>query len=106
MIRADWRLIFYFIPFLLIVSITLMNLVTAVIVEGALEQGKADEELMNVYKQLELEQRFPQFIQLFDKVGHEGHNDDFTLADLEKAPKELRLKLKQYMHADSLTEVF
>merc|ERR1719443_347692 len=54
LILADGFLAFYFFPFMLIVSIALMNMVTAVIVEEAIEQGKADKDLLKEYKKLDL----------------------------------------------------
>merc|ERR1719316_2376548 len=42
-------LIMYFVFFLIVVSVSLMNLVTAVIVEGAIEQGKQDKEVQKAY---------------------------------------------------------
>merc|ERR1719223_1644950 len=50
LIMEDPLLLCFFLPFILVVSISLMNLVTAVIVEGALEQGKLDREAVNKYK--------------------------------------------------------
>jgi len=51
LILQDPMLIIFFLPFILVVSIALMNLVNAVIVEGAIEQGKTDRESQSRYKQ-------------------------------------------------------
>merc|ERR1712241_810068 len=65
LIIKDPVLLVFFLPFILVVSISLMNLVTAVIVEGATEQGNQDREAQGRYKQHRLKQMLPGLRELF-----------------------------------------
>merc|ERR1740123_876125 len=65
LIMHEPLLIVFFLPFILVVSISLMNLVTAVIVEGAIEQGKTDREAQTRYKQHALNKMMPVLRGLF-----------------------------------------
>merc|ERR1712226_991594 len=51
MITYDWKLVPFFLAFWLVVSITLMNLVTATIVEGALKAAEADTIALKKYRE-------------------------------------------------------
>mmetsp|Transcript_68220 Transcript_68220/g.134806 ORF Transcript_68220/g.134806 Transcript_68220/m.134806 type:complete len:526 (-) Transcript_68220:223-1800(-) len=99
-------LVIYFIPFILLVSVSLMNLVTAVIVEGALEQGAADAEV----KRKETEKQFlkilPKLKAKFKDMDDNG-NGLLTLDEILNAPHEIKDDLSQYVEGDDgLTELF
>merc|ERR1711998_719611 len=51
LILADWTLTFYFVPFICVVTIALMNVVTATIVEEAIEQSKVNDEFQNWWRE-------------------------------------------------------
>jgi len=105
LVMYDPTLIFFFLPFILVVSISLMNLVTAVIVEGAIEQGKQDREAQSRYKMHAFNKILPSLRALFHDCDVD-QNGTVTLKELNDAPEELRKKLEEVMQADSLTELF
>lgn len=105
LITYDPFLVIFFIPFILIVSICLMNLVTAVIVEGAIEQGNQDKEAQSRYKQHKFNKMLPGLKAMFRELDKDG-NGTVTMQELQQAPEKLRQKLEQVMKADSLAELF
>merc|ERR1712008_254218 len=86
LILEDPGLMFYFIPFILIVSVSLMNLVTAVIIEGAIEQGNQDREVMARYKQHSFKQMQPHLRQMFKDIDMNSDNS-ITREELLQAPE-------------------
>merc|ERR550534_3217238 len=72
LVKADPLLILFFLPLIFIVSVSLMNLVTAVIVEGAIEQGKQDREAHSKYKAQRFEQLRPALEALFAQLDADG----------------------------------
>lgn len=105
LIIHDPFLIIFFIPFILIVSICLTNLVTAVIVEGAIEQGNHDKDAQARYKQYKFQKMLPSLKKMFQDLDLDG-NGTVTLAELNASPKEMREQLEEVMKADSLAELF
>eukprot|EP00931_Biecheleriopsis_adriatica_P056921 TRINITY_DN33762_c0_g1_i1.p1 TRINITY_DN33762_c0_g1~~TRINITY_DN33762_c0_g1_i1.p1 ORF type:complete len:621 (-),score=129.20 TRINITY_DN33762_c0_g1_i1:177-2039(-) len=81
--------------YIALVAIVFMNLVTAVIVENAIENSKADEEAQLVIKEEENRKLFKTFTQLFHVMDEDG---DGTLTaqefDNAFATPELERKLK------------
>lgn len=56
----------FFVSFILIVSVALMNLVTAVIVEGAIEQANKDKEVQQAYKAQQVQMKLPELKNMFE----------------------------------------
>ncbi|CAD7956622.1 unnamed protein product [Amoebophrya sp. A25] len=75
MIKVQPFLIFYFMPFILIVSIAMMNLVTAVLVENALESSKNDKEMNAVYAKIKLEAMMPEIKKMFNTLDADGSGE-------------------------------
>merc|ERR1712129_263933 len=106
LVSEDPMLIILFLPFILIVSISLMNLVTAVIVEGAIEQGKQDRDSLMRYKAYSFKKMLPRLKDMFRKMDKDG-DGTLTLRELERAPKKIKEDLEQYLQqSDSLIELF
>jgi len=106
LVAEDPVLILLFLPFVLIVSISLMNLVTAVVVEGAIEQGKDDRESMARYKQYAFKKMLPVLKAMFHKLDKDG-DGTLTLLELKRAPERVKKQLEQYLNqSDSLAELF
>jgi len=105
LILENPALLLFFLPFILIVSISLVNLVTAVIVESAIEQGKQDREAQIRYKQHTLKNLLPGLKELF--MGLDKDKDKrITRDEIEEAPAALKHQLEVFLKADSVEELF
>eukprot|EP00931_Biecheleriopsis_adriatica_P118005 TRINITY_DN9347_c0_g1_i2.p1 TRINITY_DN9347_c0_g1~~TRINITY_DN9347_c0_g1_i2.p1 ORF type:complete len:292 (-),score=75.48 TRINITY_DN9347_c0_g1_i2:24-899(-) len=105
MISSQPYLLCFFMPFLLIVSVAMMNLVTAVIVEGAIEQSKLDREVQEEYKRQQIKAMIPSLVKLFHELD-EDCNGTLTLEELHASDDDLREELMTYMNAENLVELF
>jgi len=107
LIKEDVLLIGFFLPLILIISISLMNLVTAVIVEGAIQSGKRDREATARYKQHDFKQLVPKMRTMFKEID-QNEDNMITKNELLSAPEETRLELIDYMQGgeESLEELF
>merc|ERR1712098_828694 len=63
---------FYFGLFMLFVSVALMNLVTAVMVEGSIEQAKQDKDAMRLYEAARVGSILPRLREMFDLLDSDG----------------------------------
>jgi len=77
-----------------------MNLVTAVVVEGAIEQGKDDRESRARYKQYAFKKMLPNLKSMFHKLDKDG-DGTITLIELQHAPEAVKQQLERYLHKDS-----
>jgi len=107
LVRADPVLILFFLPLIFIVSVSLMNLVTAVIVEGAIEQGKQDREATTRYRQYAFKKLMPHLKHMFKQIDQDS-NESLSREELENAPDHIKDELQRYMQAgpDALLELF
>lgn len=97
----------YFFLLMAIVSISLMNLVTAVIVEGALEHARQDREEEQKLALVTTKQMLPEIVSLFDMVDTDS-SGEIILEEM----REFELKQNVPPHildrasVDSMTELF
>mmetsp|Transcript_5903 Transcript_5903/g.10541 ORF Transcript_5903/g.10541 Transcript_5903/m.10541 type:complete len:561 (-) Transcript_5903:23-1705(-) len=105
MIKRDPKLLIIFIPFLLIVSIALMNLVTAVIVESAIEQGRTDKEVEAEYKKQMIKEMMPSLLEMFRELDVNG-DGTITSDEIMDCGEDMKEELLKYMNAESLLELF
>jgi len=83
LIKKNAWLMFYFLGLIIIVSIALMNLVTAVLVEGALEHARQDRELEAKVGMVTAKQMLPGILSLFDAVDQDG-SGEIVIEEMEK----------------------
>jgi Ca2+-binding EF-hand superfamily protein len=95
----------YFFGFILIVSIALMNLVTAVIVEGSLEQASNDKEVAKAYQQAELKKLIPKIKDMFLALDSDG-SGTLDYDEVINAPEEVKEELSKCVPSDDLGELF
>jgi Ca2+-binding EF-hand superfamily protein len=95
----------FFISFLLVVSISLMNLVTAVIVEGSLEQASADKEVNSAYKAAAMKKMIPRIKELFAAMDVD-ESGTLDLEEVINSPLEVQEELGKVMEMDDMIELF
>jgi hypothetical protein len=105
LILQDPMLIVFFLPFILVVSIALMNLVTAVIVEGAIEQGKNDRESQSRYKAYAFKKMIPGLRAMFHKLDADG-SGTLSLEELIEAPQDVKMHFEEILNVESMVELF
>ena len=82
MVHAEPTMILYFATFMLIVSICLMNMVTAVIVESSFEQAKTDRDFAKSERSRALQKLMPQVREIFQKLDLDGSGNVIRAAYL------------------------
>eukprot|EP00927_Polykrikos_kofoidii_P084314 TRINITY_DN8848_c0_g1_i3.p1 TRINITY_DN8848_c0_g1~~TRINITY_DN8848_c0_g1_i3.p1 ORF type:complete len:849 (+),score=154.29 TRINITY_DN8848_c0_g1_i3:86-2548(+) len=95
----------YFVTFILFVSVALMNLVTAVMVEGSMQQADADREAMAALEEKRKKNLMPKLREMFEALD-EDKSGEVSLDEIESAPKELTDQLRAITKVDDLTEIF
>lgn len=105
MIKDDLWLVFFFFPFLLVVSIILMNVVTAVVIEVFLEQGKRDQETRRLWNNQRIQQLMPELKTMFHALDTDD-SGSVTLDELTSAQKDVQRDLEALMNVDSLLDLF
>jgi voltage-gated sodium channel len=98
LIRAKPVLLIFFVPIVMSISVVLMNLVTAVIVESALDRANEDKEVAKTQARKNISKLRPQiqtFFQTIDKSGHgQIHLEDVHEVRLDDLPKDIQPHIK------------
>jgi hypothetical protein len=95
----------YFLLFIFFVSIALMNLVTAVMVEGALQQANADKASARAHEEQRKKNLMPKLRQMFMNLDEDG-SGEVSLEEIRSAPDWLRDQLKNVTNTEDIGEIF
>jgi voltage-gated sodium channel len=98
-------LIFYFLAFVVIVSISLMNLVTAMMVECALDQSHEDKEVKKAYAMEKKKKKLEELRELFFQLDTDM-SGRISLEELENASEDVRYHLQEVAGTDNFNELF
>eukprot|EP00929_Paragymnodinium_shiwhaense_P080917 TRINITY_DN42247_c0_g1_i2.p1 TRINITY_DN42247_c0_g1~~TRINITY_DN42247_c0_g1_i2.p1 ORF type:complete len:557 (+),score=91.44 TRINITY_DN42247_c0_g1_i2:392-2062(+) len=99
---------FYFMAFILIVSIALMNLITALMVESAMTQAQGDREANKAYMALKRKKMIGELQILFRRLDADGSGliDFDELMSADKDVKDRLWQLLQSNDPDELHHIF
>lgn len=109
LIKTEPYLVFYFGGAYLIITILLMNLVTAVLVEDAIARSSEDTKMKARKTRRKLDSYIPQLEAIFDEVDHDG-TGDINLTELAGfVPKDgmnLDQQVLEVMRPETLEECY
>ncbi|CAE7463750.1 Catsper1 [Symbiodinium natans] len=106
LIVAKPYLAFFFLPVLIIVSVGLMNLVTAAVLENAMEHAAEEAEEQKEDIRHKVKDAIPALVDIFREIDKDG-NGTITHKELENIDIDvLPAKFLQAVHAESMTELF
>jgi len=105
LVLKEWSMMIYFIVLTLVVSIALMNLVTAVIVESSFEQAQQDTEEKKIVHKQRVMHLTPQILDIFRQIDTDG-DGTLTLSEVLHVNDELKAKLAEVAHLEEIADVF
>mmetsp|Transcript_35204 Transcript_35204/g.79436 ORF Transcript_35204/g.79436 Transcript_35204/m.79436 type:complete len:547 (-) Transcript_35204:18-1658(-) len=95
----------YFFIFMLLVSIALMNLVTAIMVESALDKSAADKEVMRMWEMDEKQKRVDRIREIFVQMDADK-SGKLTLEELTTAPEALKKEFAELVEIEDFEMLF
>jgi voltage-gated sodium channel len=95
----------FFVSFLFIVSIALMNLLTAIIVEGHMDQTRIELEVDKAYRKETQKELLPKMASIFDQLDVD-RSGTITKAELFNAPESVQSELNILMKTSDLHALF
>eukprot|EP00929_Paragymnodinium_shiwhaense_P053675 TRINITY_DN26889_c0_g1_i4.p1 TRINITY_DN26889_c0_g1~~TRINITY_DN26889_c0_g1_i4.p1 ORF type:complete len:637 (+),score=105.47 TRINITY_DN26889_c0_g1_i4:90-2000(+) len=95
----------YFMLYIFFVSISLMNLVTAVMVEGSLAQAAQDQDFMKKMAAQRKTRLLPEILTMFEDLDLDG-SAEICMQELVDAPEALKDRLVQITGTDNPAELF
>ena len=84
-IYANPVMLIYFMSFMLVVGIALMNLLTALIIESSFEMTRNDKDVQIALKNEMLKKILPRLLSLFRDLDKDG-SGDISLEEIQTAP--------------------
>jgi len=98
-------LMLYFGGFILIVTIALMNLITAIIVDTAVSQSTSDREAQKVYETARKKSLLPKLRKMFEELDADG-SGMLELEELVEAPESVKEQLGELANMDDCEALF
>lgn len=90
---------------MLVISIVLMNLITAVIVNSALEQASSNKEIQRIQENKRRKKTIDELRGMFSRLDEDG-SGTITLAEIMEATEEDQMLLKKFLTLESPLEIF
>lgn len=104
-VKHNFVMVFYFISVLLLLSIALMNLVTAVMVNSSLDQATQDKEALKAWESARRAKQIDHLKAMFLTLDEDG-SGELTMDEINNAPEETQQQLKEIVATDDLRELF
>jgi len=99
-------LLMFFVPILIIISIGLMNLVTAILVENALENAAIEAEAERLQLKQKIKTALPVLLDTFEKLDEDG-SGSITKDEIENVPVSvLPAELLGNVSVDNMVDLF
>eukprot|EP00928_Gymnodinium_smaydae_P013879 TRINITY_DN15033_c0_g1_i1.p1 TRINITY_DN15033_c0_g1~~TRINITY_DN15033_c0_g1_i1.p1 ORF type:complete len:589 (-),score=116.29 TRINITY_DN15033_c0_g1_i1:91-1857(-) len=95
----------YFVTFILINSIALMNLITAIMVESSMRQANEDLAAKKAWENQKKKDLMPDIQRMFKALDKDG-SGDLDLEEIKNAPEEVKYELMHVCNMDDLEELF
>merc|ERR1712060_153509 len=105
LIKARPELAVYFISFIMLVSIALMNLVTAIMVESSLRQAKEDQEAHKAWESQKKKALMPKLRIMFREMDEDG-SGQLDISELRGASEEIKSQLQRICNMEDVEEIF
>eukprot|EP00930_Biecheleria_cincta_P029535 TRINITY_DN20536_c0_g1_i1.p1 TRINITY_DN20536_c0_g1~~TRINITY_DN20536_c0_g1_i1.p1 ORF type:complete len:478 (+),score=95.30 TRINITY_DN20536_c0_g1_i1:58-1491(+) len=93
---------FYFMVVLLVNSIALANIVVAILVQGALEQGNEDKDAQKAWEAAKKQKQMEQLKLMFKELDEDG-SGELSMDEIDGAPEELREQLIEIAGTEDLS---
>ena len=105
MVKARPFLVLYFCLYFVTVTLSLLNLVAAVIVEGSLEQASTDRAVFKQQRLAKIKKLMPHIKTLFELLD-EDQSGFVTLEEIREAPESIQNEISNIINADNLEDIF
>ncbi|CAE7825437.1 unnamed protein product [Symbiodinium microadriaticum] len=90
---------------LLVLSIALMNLVTAVMVNSSLDQASEDKEVKKAWLAAKKKKQMEELKVMFHELDEDG-SGDLSLSEIRSAPEHLRAELQELAGSEDIEQLF
>eukprot|EP00933_Yihiella_yeosuensis_P081106 TRINITY_DN94648_c0_g1_i1.p1 TRINITY_DN94648_c0_g1~~TRINITY_DN94648_c0_g1_i1.p1 ORF type:complete len:357 (-),score=61.72 TRINITY_DN94648_c0_g1_i1:130-1119(-) len=98
-------LFFYFMSVILLLSIALMNLVTAIMVDSSMDQANADKDTIKALESARKARQMEQLKEMFIELDEDG-SGELTLDEIDSAPPEAVEQLMEIAGTDDIKALF
>merc|ERR1712194_760552 len=105
LITSNGWLIVYFLVFILLGPIALMNIVTAIMVESSLRTANEDQEAKKAWENMRRKNMMPKLLHMFMTLDTSG-DGEVDLEEVLNAPSDIKEAIQHIVGLDQLEEVF
>jgi len=102
-LEKPWMMI-YFALYIILISIAVMNLLTALMVETAIEVAAEDKEAQHAWETKRKQRLLGELGELFQQLD-EDNSDMVDLQELASAPEDVRMRLLQVLNSNNFASV-